>query len=146
MTPSPAALPFTVRQRVQWSDCDPLGIIFYGSYIRYFEHAEYEMLRAAGLPYDALRVERDVQIPRKAFQAEFHSPAQMDELLDVEVGVARFGGTSLTFRYEVFNAATREHRASAQLTVVSVDKATMTKRPLPDFLKDALRPFLIPGH
>lgn len=140
---APESLPFAVRERVRWSDCDPLGIIYYGAYIRYFEAAEHEMFRAAGLPYEVMRVQRHVQLPRKAFQVEFHSPAQMDELLEVRVGVSRLGGTSLTMRFEVFRAEDGLHRASAALTVVCVDKASITKRPLPDFVKDALRPYLI---
>lgn len=142
---SPAALPFAVRERVRWSDCDPLGIIYYGAYIRYFEAAEHEMFREAGLPYAVMRVERHVQLPRKAFQVEFHSPAQMDELLEIRTGISRIGETSVTMRFEAYNAADMTHRASATLTVVSVDKASITKRPLPDFVKDALRPYLIPG-
>jgi len=136
-------LPFRVQQRVRWSDCDPLGIIWYGSYLKYFEAAEHDMMRASGLPFETLRLERGVQIPRKAFQVEFHSPAQMDELLDVECGVAKIGQTSLTFRFEAYRASDRAHRASATLTVVSVVKETMQKRPIPDWMREALHPFVI---
>lgn len=137
------ALPFSIQTRVRWSDCDPLGIIWYGAYLKYFEAAEHEMMRAAGLPFETLRLERKVQIPRKAFQVEFHSPAQMDELLDVEVGVAKMGTTSITLRFEVYRASDRTHRASATLTVVSVVKETMEKRPLPDWLREALKPYAV---
>jgi YbgC/YbaW family acyl-CoA thioester hydrolase len=128
---------------VRWSDCDPLGIIYYGAYIRYFEVAEHEMFRAAGLPYEVMRVERQVQLPRKAFSVEFHSPAQMDELLDIEVGVSRIGTTSVTMRFEAFRAADRAHRATASLTVVCVEKESIAKRPLPGFVKEALTPYLV---
>lgn len=137
------SLPFRIQQRVRWSECDPLGIIWYGSYLKYFEAAEHEMMRAANLPFETLRLERGVQIPRKAFQVEFHSPAQMDELLDVECGIAKLGNTSLTLRFEVYRASDRAHRASATLTVVSVVKETMEKRPIPDWLREALAPFAI---
>lgn len=143
MTDTPPPLPFRIQERVRWSDCDPLGIIYYGAYIGYFEAAEHEMFRAAGLPYEVLRVEREVQLPRKAFSVEFHSPAQMDELLDIEVGVARFGSTSLTMRFEAYRASDRAHRATASLTVVCVEKSSITKRPLPDWVKDALSPYLV---
>lgn len=140
---TPAPLPFRVQDRVRWSDCDPLGIIYYGAYIRYFEVAEHEMFRAAGLPYEVMRVERQVQLPRKAFSVEFHSPAQMDELLDIEVGVSRIGTTSVTMRFEAFRAADRAHRATASLTVVCVEKESIAKRPLPGFVKEALTPYLV---
>lgn len=137
------SLPFRIQQRVRWSDCDPLGIIWYGSYLKYFEAAEHDMMRAAGLPYEELRVRRGVQLPRKAFQVEFHSPAQMDELLDIEAGIAKVGRTSLTYRFAAFRASDRTYRASATLTVVSVEKGTLVKRPIPDFLREALSPYVV---
>ncbi len=146
MTQAHPQFPFAVQERVRWSDCDPLGIIYYGTYIRFFESAEHEMFRQAGLPYEVMRVQRQVQLPRKAFQVEFHSPAQMDELMEIRVGVVRIGESSITMRFEVYRAADLVHRASARLTVVCVDKATITKRALPDFVKDALRPFLMPAE
>jgi acyl-CoA thioester hydrolase len=139
----PPPLPFAVQDRVRWSDCDPLGIIYYGTYIRFFEVAEHEMFRAAGLPYEVMRVQRHVQLPRKAFQVEFHSPAEMDELVTIEVGVARIGTTALTMRFEVYRASDRTHRASATLTVVCVTKEGIEKRPLPDFVKEALSPYRV---
>lgn len=146
MTQAHPQFPFAVQERVRWSDCDPLGIIYYGTYIRFFESAEHEMFRQAGLPYEVMRVQRQVQLPRKAFQVEFHSPAQMDELMEIRVGVVRIGESSITMRFEVYRAADLVHRASARLTVVCVEKATITKRVLPDFVKDALRPFLMPAE
>lgn len=143
MTSAGPTFPFAVQERVRWSDCDPLGIIYYGTYIRFFEAAEHEMFRQAGLPYEVMRVQRHVQLPRKAFQVEFHSPAEMDELMEVRVGVSRMGETSLTMRFEAYRARDLKHRASATLTVVCVDKESITKRPLPDFVKDALRPYLV---
>ena len=47
---SATPLPFRIQQRVRWSDCDPLGIIWYGAYLKYFEAVEHDMLREAGLP------------------------------------------------------------------------------------------------
>jgi acyl-CoA thioester hydrolase len=145
VSPDLPAFPFAVQERVRWSDCDPLGIIYYGTYVRFFEAAEHEMFRQAGLPYEVMRVQRQVQLPRKAFSVEFHSPAQMDELLEIRVGVSRIGETSLTLRFEAFRAQDLAHRASATLTVVCVEKESIAKRPLPDFVKEALRPYQVPS-
>ncbi len=145
MTQTHPVFPFAVQERVRWSDCDPLGIIYYGTYVRFFEAAEHEMFRQAGLPYEVMRVQRHVQLPRKAFAVEFHSPAEMDELMEIRVGVARIGETSITMRFEAYRARDLVHRASATLTVVCVEKETITKRPLPDFVKDALKPYRVPA-
>ena len=126
---------FEVLDRVRWCDCDPFGIIYYGAYIRLFQVAEEEMMRACGLPYALLREEKGVWIPRKAISAEFHSPAQIDEEVAVQVHFSRIGTTALTMQFEVYRASDRVHRASGTLTVVSVDKPTMTPRPIPDDVK-----------
>lgn len=130
--------PFAVRERVRWSDSDPFGIIYYGAYVRLFQVAEEELFRECGMPFTELRENRGVWIPRKAFQAEFHSPAQLDEEVLVEAWFAKVGRTSITLRFEVYRASDRTHRASGSLTVVSVDKPTMKPEPVPDWLRAAL--------
>jgi YbgC/YbaW family acyl-CoA thioester hydrolase len=129
---------FEVLERVRWSDCDPFGIIYYGAYVRLFQVAEEEMFRAAGLPYETLRGEKAVWIPRKAFSAEFHSPAQIDEQVAVQVHFSRIGNTAMTMQFEVYRASDRVHRASGSLTVVSVDKPTMKPQPIPDDVRAKL--------
>ncbi len=132
---------FHITDRVRWSDCDPLGIIHYSTYLRLFEVAEHEMFRACGLPYETLRKTGGVWLPRKALQVEFHSPAEMDELVDIESWFSRVGQTSLTMRFEVYRAGDRAHRASGTLTVVCVHKDTMMKYPLPDDVREKIAPF-----
>ncbi len=55
---------FTVEERVRWGDVDAARIIFYGSYIRFFEIAETELFRAAGLPYGKVFDELNIWLPR----------------------------------------------------------------------------------
>ena len=129
---------FEVLDRVRWSDCDPFGIIYYGAYIRLFQVAEEELFRACGLPFTVLREHRGVWIPRKALQAEFHSPAQLDEEVAVQAHFSRIGNAAITMQFEVYRASDRTHRASGSLTVVSVDKPTMKPRPIPDDVRAML--------
>jgi len=127
-----------ILDRVRWSDCDPFGIIYYGAYIRLFQVAEEELFRACGLPFAVLREEKGVWIPRKALQAEFHSPAQLDEEVAVEAHFAKIGRSSITMQFEVYRASDRTHRATGSLTVVSVDKPTMKPRQIPDDVREKL--------
>ena len=98
-------------------------------------------MRACGLPFAELRLNRGVWIPRKAMHMEFHSPAQLDEAVAVTAHFAKIGVSSLTFQFEVYRASDRTHRASGTLTVVNVDKDSMTKRPLPDEVRRMLSPY-----
>ena len=129
---------FEVLDRVRWGDCDPMGIIYYGAYIRLFQLGEEELFRSCGLPYTELREVRGVWIPRKAIAMEFHSPAHVDEQVAIQAHFSRIGKTAITMQFEVYCASDRAHRASGTLTVVSVDKATMKPKPIPDEVKQML--------
>jgi YbgC/YbaW family acyl-CoA thioester hydrolase len=138
---SPPPNAFEVKDRVRWSDSDPMGIIFYGAYIRLMGVAESEMSREIGMPVHTLRFERGVWIPRKALHLDFHSAAQLEEEMIIQAWYSRIGTTSLTTRYEFYRASDRMHRASGSLTVVSVDKETMRPKPIPDDVKQLLARF-----
>ncbi|MFI5311553.1 MAG: acyl-CoA thioesterase [Gemmatimonadales bacterium] len=133
---------FEVLDRIRWNDSDASGIVYYGAYVRLFQVAEEELFRACGLPFEILRREKNVWIPRKAFHVEFHSPAELDEEVAVQAWFTGIGTTSITMQFEVYRASDRAHRATGTLTVVSVDKATRGKKPLPGDVKASLSAYL----
>ncbi|MCX5765411.1 MAG: thioesterase family protein [Gemmatimonadetes bacterium] len=137
----PPARTVETTERVRWNDSDPFGIIYYGAYVRLFQVGEEELFRAAGLPFKELRLGRGVWIPRKALEAEFHSPAELDEEVVVRSWFARVGRTAITIRFDVHRAEDMVHRASGALTVVSVHKESMTPQPLPDDVREKLLQF-----
>src|SRR5260370_10178179 len=92
---------FTIEERVRWGDVDAASIIFYGSYIRFFEIAETELFRASGIPYGKVFDELDIWLPRVHLECDFHRAAQLDDLLEVRVWVGRFGRTSMRLNFEV---------------------------------------------
>ena len=47
----------TVRQKVPFHDCDPMGVVWHGNYLKYFEVARGALFDAAGL--DLYGVPRD---------------------------------------------------------------------------------------
>ena len=132
---------FEVRDRIRWADSDPMGIVFYGAYVRLIGVAESEMFRACGLPVKPLRFERGVWIPRKALHLEFHSAAELEEEVIIQAWFARIGASAITMRFEFYRASDRAHRASGSLTVVRMDRESMRPCPLPEDVKAALARF-----
>src|SRR5712692_2531844 len=92
---------FTIEERVLWGDVDAARIIFYGSYIRFFEIAETELFRAVGLPYGEVFDELNIWLPRVHLECDFHRAAELDDLLEVSVFIGKFGKTSLRLNFEV---------------------------------------------
>src|SRR5687768_1916626 len=138
---------FRIDERVRWGDVDAAGIIFYGSYIRFFEIAETELFRAVGLPYGKIFEELNIWLPRVHLECDFHRAAQMDDLLEVSVYVARIGKSSLRFNFEVRKkneAGDIEEKlmATAHFVLVSTDRENLKPLPVPDELRRALEPHL----
>src|SRR5205809_8138216 len=96
--------PYVVEEYVRWSDVDFAGIIFYGSYVRFFEIAETELFRAAGLPHREFFDKFDIWLPRNAVHAEFFRRARLDDRLRVAARVAGLGAKPLTLNLHVGHA------------------------------------------
>lgn len=134
--------PFVISEYVRWGDIDLAGIICYGAYIRFYELAETEIFRAAGLPFKEMFDRYDMWLPRKLMHTEFHSPAVLDERLKVVTYFSRIGTTSLTINFDVMSADGALH-ATAYQVLVCVARSTFEKKPLPSEVVRALQPFVM---
>jgi YbgC/YbaW family acyl-CoA thioester hydrolase len=135
--------PFLVSEFVRWGDIDLAGIICYGAYIRFYELAETELFRAAGLPFKEMFERYDIWLPRKIMHTEFHSPAVLDERLAVVTYFSRVGTTSLTINFDVMDADRDLLHATAHQVLVCVTRATLAKRPLPPEIVAAIDPWVM---
>ena len=141
MPPAPA--PYVVEEYVRWSDVDFAGIIFYGSYVRFFEIAETELFRACGLAYAQVFDRYDIFLPRKAVHSEFYHPARLDDRLRVAAYVGRVGTKSMTLNFDVLRgppAAAIALGAAGWMVLVCVDRKHLRPRALPAGLIEALAP------
>jgi YbgC/YbaW family acyl-CoA thioester hydrolase len=132
--------PFIIEEYVRWSDVDFAGIIFYGSYVRFFEIAETELFRACGLAYAQLFDRYDIFLPRKAVHSEFYSPARLDDRLRVATYIGRVGTKSMTLNFDVLRDDAPLLRAAAWMVLVCVDRRHLKPEPLPAGVVAALAP------
>jgi acyl-CoA thioester hydrolase len=137
---------FTIEERVLWGDVDAARIIFYGSYIRFFEIAETELFRAVGMPYGKVFDELDIWLPRVHLECDFRRVAQLDDLLEVSVYVGNIGKTSLRLDFEVRRkepdgAVEEELIATAHFVLVAVRRDALDPIPVPDELRRAFGPY-----
>lgn len=138
----PGSESFTIEERVRWGDVDAARIIFYGAYIRFFEIAETELFRAVGLPYGVIFDEIDLWLPRVHLECDFHRVAQLDDLLEVSVYVGRIGNKSIQLNFEVRRKGEEALVATAHFIMAAVRKNTLESVPIPDLLRERLKPYL----
>jgi YbgC/YbaW family acyl-CoA thioester hydrolase len=142
--PAGESYKFRIEERVRWGDVDAARIIFYGAYIRFFEIAETELFRAAGLSYGEMFDALDVWLPRAHLECDFRRAAQLDDLLEVSVYVGRVGIKSLRLNFEVRRNGTEEIVADAHFVLVAVKRDTFESVPIPEELRRRLEPYTQP--
>lgn len=134
---------FTVDERVRWSAVDKAGIIFYGAYVRFFELAEMELFRTAGVPYGEVFDRWDMWLPRVHLESDFHYPARLDDELRVAAYFTRFGTKSLQINFDVLHLGARRLAVTGHEVLVCTTRDTLKSRPLPGDLVEVLTPYLM---
>jgi acyl-CoA thioester hydrolase len=122
--------------RVRYHECDQQGHVFNAHYLAFFDMAITELFRDAIGGYMEM-VERGVDIVVAEAHVRYLGAARFDDVLDIEVEVAELGTTSMRSAYTV----RREERVvtTGWARHVFVDTPAMTKRPIPEDIRAALR-------
>ena len=126
-------LSHTEKLRVRWVDTDASGRIHYTAAFRYFEIAEWELMRKSGFPLSDHR--KISGLPRVNVSATFYAPLFVDEPIEVKVWVKRVGTTSITFAGEIYRA--QERCVSGTITAVFVNQDEQPQ-PIPEAIRQAL--------
>lgn len=118
--------------RVYYEDTDAGGVVYHTGYIRYFERARTEWLRALGYSQQRLAQEEGVLFTVVDLAIRFRRPARLDDLLEV-VTQAEVAGASVLFTQAV-QGPDGAVLADGEVRVACVDAARMRPRRLPAWL------------
>ena len=86
--------------KIYYEDTDAGGIVYYANYLRYFERARTEFLAQRGLNISDL-VNKGIIFVVAEVNAEFHSPALLGDILQIETTVSEIKKVSLVFNYTI---------------------------------------------
>ena len=78
----------SIGVRVYYEDTDAGGIVYYANYLRFFERARTDWLRAAGITHQDLSQVDGLGLVVRECAVQYLRPARLDDLLAIEVGVA----------------------------------------------------------
>ena len=127
---------YSALARVWFSDTDAQGVVYYGRYLPYFDHARVEYHRHLG----QFAVE-GAEFVVRASHVEYHAPARFDDLIEVFVRIARVGRTSVGYECAAYRLPDDSLMVTATQTLVLVDLAARRPTPVPDELRRRLRAF-----
>jgi acyl-CoA thioester hydrolase len=131
----PSVFDWTVR--VYYEDTDAGGIVFYANYLKFFERARTEWLRAAGIGQQLLLVQEGVAFVVKHASIDYHAPARLDDEIRLTTRIEKLGRATVQFFQQAWRG--EQLLTSANVKVGCVDAATMRPRPLSDAVAAKMR-------
>jgi acyl-CoA thioester hydrolase len=127
---------YSALNRVWFSDTDAQGIVYYGRYLPYFDHARTEYHRHLG-PVET----GAAQFVMRASTLEYRAPARFDDLLETFVRIERIGRSSVTYDHAAYRVDDDLLMVTAKQTLVLVDLAGRRPVPVPDAFREVAARF-----
>ncbi len=128
---------FTTQIRVEYHHTDQMGIVHHSNYIKFFEVARTEWLRAIGLTYAEME-RRGVMMPIVEVNVKYRQPAYYDELISVTAMVEELPMARMVFKYEIHGEDGRDI-ASGSTTLGFIDSTTRRPQRAPIWLMEVLK-------
>ncbi len=88
--------------RVYYDDTDAGGIVYHANYLKFAERARTEYMRAMGFENSKIRDDHGIIIVVKNIEAEYFSPARLDDFLGVQSRVLSVKNTSFVMEQKTF--------------------------------------------
>lgn len=118
--------------RVYYEDTDAGGVVFYANYLKFYERARTEMLRAMGYEQDDLIVREGVIFVVRSVQIDYLIPARFNELLNVTAEVTQAKKASLNFQQTIVKGDKVLNKA--EIRIACLDAETMRPKVIPEQL------------
>jgi acyl-CoA thioester hydrolase len=122
--------------RVYWEDTDAGGVVFFANYLKFFERARTEWLRAAGFAQERLRTELGLLFVVSETSVRYLQPARLDDELTITVQPEPARGATVALAQRAQRGDTC--LADSRITIACVDAATLRPRRIPQPVIEAL--------
>jgi len=123
--------------RVYYEDTDAGGIVFYANYLKFFERARTEMLRAMGYEQDELMINPGIVFAVRSVQIDYLKSARFNEQIEVSAEVIIAKRASLTFEQLI----TRDDDilCTSITRIACLDTITLRPKEIPKILQELLK-------
>lgn len=129
--------PFVWPVRVYYEDTDAGGVVFYANYLKYFERARTELLRAKGYEQDELIAHESIVFAVRSLAVEYLKPARFNQLLQVSAKIKTIKKASLEFTQQITHD--EQLLVTGDVRIACIDLNTMKPKAIPDHLLEQLK-------
>ena len=128
---------YSALSRVWFSDTDAQGVVYYGRYLPYFDHARTEYHRHLG----GLGELDGAEFVMRASHVDYLAPARFDDLIEAFVRISGIGRTSVTYDCAAYRLPDETLMVQATQTLVLVALGTRRPTPVPDAFRETIWAF-----
>ncbi|WP_291909612.1 thioesterase family protein [Chitinophaga sp. CB10] len=119
--------------KIRFNDCDPLGIVWHGNYVQYFEDGREAFGEKYGLRYLDIAAE-GYTVPLVNIQCDYKRPLRYGDQVVVQTTYVDDLAAKLRFEYVLTHAVTGEVVAKGSSVQVFLDKeSSLLQLTLPPF-------------
>ena len=127
---------FTWNVRVYYEDTDAGGIVYYANYLKFFERARTEWLRAIEVGQQELLHQHDAMFVVKSVSADYHAPARLDDTLRLTFSIEKMVLASIVFLQQAWCGDSLLNTARVKIGCVD---AALRPRAVPDAVAARMR-------
>ena len=109
--------------RVLYSDTDSYGVVWHGSYTKWFEAARVGLVEKLGLELETLE-KNNILFPVVEMNIRYKSSAKMNERIIIKTHISEIKPVSITFEHNVYEKNTGILRVNAHTTIVVINSET----------------------
>ncbi|MDP9125962.1 MAG: tol-pal system-associated acyl-CoA thioesterase [Pseudomonadota bacterium] len=122
--------------RVYWEDTDAGGIVFYANYLKFFERARTEWLRALGHSQQEMVDTTGCMFVVQETTVRYVKPARLDDVLTITVDVRERGRASLRISQQAWCG--ERLLAEGEIRIGCVERASMKPHRIPGPIFEAI--------
>ncbi len=104
---------FRTTRRVEFRDTDMAGIMHFSAFFTTLESVEHEFLRSLGLSVVMEDDSGPLGWPRVSASCDFQGAVKFEDVLDIELSIARLGEKSVTYEFIVASSRPPNRRREA---------------------------------
>jgi len=135
---------FTHRRRIEFRETDMAGIVHFSNFFPYMEQAEHAFLRSVGMGVICEVENQKISWPRVNANCDYKVAIKFEEMIDIEVSVAKIGTKSVTYAFDFFRDQTKIAAGSMTAVCCLFEHGQKPESiPTPQPFIDAIKPYLV---
>lgn len=122
--------------RVYYEDTDAGGVVYYANYLKFYERARTEAVRATGFSQEALKNEENIIFVVGNINVSYRRPARLDDELVVSLNITKMARSYLIFQQQI--TCDDLLLSTAEVKVACVNADTMKPCQIPAQMREKL--------